>query len=445
MPRNRPALIAVLLGVVIVTLDISLTNTALPAIARGLDVGPATTIWIINVYYLAVIAALLPLGALGEIIGHRKIVLGGLAAFAVGALVSGLAPSLPALMAGRALLGIGSAAVSATTPAMIRTIYPATHLGRGFALYAMVVGISFTVGPTATSAVLAVADWRWLFLLGAPVALAALGLGYRSLPETSRNVRRFDTVSALLCAAMFASLLFAIAGMAHLGSGAALAAFGVSAICAAVLSWHERGRAAPILAMDLFRVPVFTLSAVTSVCSFGVQGLVFVALPILFQYRMGFTQVETGLLIMPWPAALAAMTLLTSRLTDRVAPGLLGGIGLLILVAGLSLLATLPADAGVPAIAWRLVLCGIGFGFFQSPNMVAIMRSSPAERSGSAGGILALSRLLGQAIGAAIVAFCLSRWPETGVGAAIWTGTVLALAGAAASLLRLLPSTRSGK
>lgn len=436
---NIPALLAILAGVVIVTLDISLTSTALPAIAVGIGIEPATAIWVVNTYYLAVVAALLSLAALGEIYGHRKIFYAGLVVFSLGSLICGLASSLPMLMAGRALLGMGAAAVSATTPAIIRYIYPPHRLGRGLGLYALVVGVAFAAGPPAASAVLSVADWPWLYYLNAPVALLALGLAIRGLPETERNIRRFDPVSCVLCAVTFSCLLLAVAGMASLGLPPIMAAIAGFIVCGAVLLKHEANHIAPVLGADLLRRPAFALSSLTSICSFSVQGLVFVVLPFLF-LTMGFTQVEAGLLIMPWPATLIVMTVVASRLSDRVPPGLLGGIGLAILSVGLALLATMSADSGNLEIGWRLVLCGIGFGFFQSPNMVALMRSAPKERSGSAGGILALSRLLGQSFGAAAVAFWMSSGLENSPEAAIWFGVALAAIGCIFSLLRLLPS-----
>lgn len=439
---NRCALLAVMLGVVTVTLDISLTSTALPSIALGIGVPAPAIIWIVNVYYLAVIAALLPLAALGEIYGHRRVFIGGLVIFALGSLASGLAGTLETLMAGRAFLGIGSAAISATTPALIRSLYPPERLARGLGLYAMAVGIAFTIGPTAASGILAVVDWQWLFLQGVPVAGVALVLAMKQLPATDMSSRRFDISSATLCAVMLASLLFGIAGMAHLGWKPVIAAFAASAIAAFLLHKRESGSAAPILAMDLFRIRLFSLSAATAICAFAVQGLMVVVLPFLLTFELGYTQTEVGLLITPWSAALAFMTLIAAPLSNHIAPGILGAVGLAILAAGLASLATMPEPVEHMDIVGRLVLCGVGFGFFQSPNMVALMASAPRERSGSAGGILATARLLGQAIGAAAVAFCLSRWPQGGVLTAIWSGVSLAVLGALISVLRLFPMIR---
>lgn len=435
-------LVAVWVGVAAVTMDISLTSTAVPSIAQGIGASPASTIWIVNVYYLTVIAALLPLAALGEIFGHRRIFAAGLATFALGALLSGLATSLPTLAAARGLLGIGSAAVSATTPALIRSLYPPARLAQGLGLYAMVVGVSYTVGPMLASAVLAVMSWPWLFLLNVPIAVVAMAMAARGLPETERNVRPFEPGPALLCAGLFGSLLFAIAGLAHLDASSVIIAFAASLACGGWLRRLEAGKAAPIFAVDLFRSPLFSLSAATSVCAFVIQGLVFVVLPFLFQFRLGHDAVAAGFLIMPWPATLALMTVIAAPLSNRVAPGLLGGLGLMIVAIGLLLLTWLESGASAIDIGWRLVLCGIGFGLFQSPNMVAMMTSAPPRRSGGAGGILAASRLLGQSIGAAVVGYCVSTWPDDGSEIALRLGAAFAVVGTIVSLSRLLPSIR---
>lgn len=437
------ALLAVQLGVTIVTLDTSLVSTALPTIAAGIDVDPASTIWIVNIYYLSVVAVLLPLAALGEIYGHRRIFFTGLMVFAIGSFACGLSVSLPTLVIARAILGIGAAAVAATTPALIRLLYPPSRLGRGLGLYALVVGVAFSVGPTVASMILSIASWRWLFLTNVPLALLTFALARRDLPATERNIRPFDGLSALLCAGMFASLLFGIASVAHRGGWqvATIALF-VAAVFGYGLRRCEAGKTAPILAVDLFRIPLFALSSLTSICAFTIQGLIFIVLPFLFQFKLGYTQVEAGFLITPWPVTLAVMTLVAAPLGDRIQPGLLGGGGLFVVALGLASLTMLSSSASASDIAWRLILCGIGFGFFQTPNMKAIMSSAPRERSGGASGILAASRLIGQSLGAAIVAICLSISPAGGIETAIWIGSAIAAAGSVVSFARLMPAVR---
>jgi DHA2 family multidrug resistance protein-like MFS transporter len=206
--------------------------------------------------------------SVGEIHGYRRVFFLGLLTFAAGALACGLAWSLPTLAVARSVLGLGAAAVAATTPALIRVLYPPERLGRGLGLYALVVGIAFTVGPTAASAILSVLAWPWLFLLILPVALLAFALSWRDLPQTERQARRFDGASAALCAGMFALLLFGTAGAVHGVGGALLGvAWAGAASCGVSLWRREANSAASILAIDLFRIPVFARSSATSICS----------------------------------------------------------------------------------------------------------------------------------------------------------------------------------
>ena len=211
----------------------------------------------------------------------------------------------------------------------------------------------------------------------------------------------------------------------------------VAALCCAALLHRQAGHPAPLLAVDLLRVPVFALSAITSVCSFVTQGLAFVSLPFLFQHGLGRSQVEAGFLMTPWPAVTAVMAPIAGRLADRYSTALLGGAGLLGLSAGMASLALLPPNPSVFDICWRLVLCGGGFGFFQSPNLRALMAGAPARRSGGASGIVATARMVGQASGAALVALCYLVSAEYGPQLALWLGCGFAFAGAGASLLRL--------
>lgn len=433
---------AALGSAVLITLDTSMTSTAIPSIAESLGTSPATTIWIVNLYFLANVACLLPLGALGDILGQRRICLAGLGGVCVGALLCGLAPSLAVLMAGRALVGIGAAAIATTTPALVRVLYRPEQLNRGLGTYAMVVGVALAVGPTVASMVLALADWHALYLAMAPVAVAMAVLAWWHLPETAPKVRPFDRVSASLCAGMFAALQFAIAGAAQIGPASAAAAAVLALALGIVLARREVAQAVPILAFDLFRMPLFALSSATSACAFSIQGLVFVVLPLLLRLNLGYGAADVGLLILPWPLTLAVMTFVAAPLAQTVSPGLLGGAGLLMVAAGLGSLALTADTASAAWIAGHLVWCGVGFGLFQSPNMVALMRSAPPERSGGAGGVLAASRLLGQSIGAASVAFCLSHWPATGSVGALWLGAAYGVIGAAVSLLRLAPFAR---
>ena len=437
-PQRLMAQTAISVAVAMATLDTAITNTALPTIAADIGSGSADSIWIVNAYQLVMVAALLPMAALGEILGHRRVYLAGLVVFTVTSLACGQAWSLPTLVAARAAQGLGAAAVMSVNVALIRFVVPASLLGRGVGLNALVVALAFTIGPTVASGILSVTSWHWLFLINVPAGLLAFGLSLPTLPMTPLADRRFDGVAALLCAGCLSLLVLGLGAVAH-GSGWQMVAgaWVLSLVCGIAMVRREAGRPAPIFAADLFLRSAFTLSALTAVCSFMVQGLAFVSLPFFLQTVMGHDQVTTGFLMTPWPAVVAIMAPLAGRLSDRYPAGLLGGIGLVLLCLGMASLALLPPNPSTTSIVWRMMLCGAGFGFFQSPNLRAIMNAAPAERSGGASGIVATARLLGQSIGAALVALCLTLAGDGGPQLALWTGSVFAATGSVISLLRL--------
>jgi MFS transporter, DHA2 family, multidrug resistance protein len=436
------ALIAISVALAMATLDTAITNTALPTIAARIGSDGASAIWIINAYQLVMVAALLPLASLGERVGHRRVYIAGLLLFTAASFACGLSWSLPTLVAARVLQGLGAAAIISVNTALTVFIYPARMLGRGVSLNAVVSGLAFTTGPTVASAVLSITTWHWLFLINVPAGLVAIGLALRTLPDTGRPSHGFDSFAALLCAGFFALVIFGLAAVAHRSGWPMIAAQWVTAVvCGYALLRREAGRAAPMLAVDLFRQPAFSLSALTSVCTFATQGLAFVSLPFLLQGVMGHSQVETGFLMTPWPAVVAVMAPIAGRLSDRFSPGLLGGGGLLVLCCGMASLALLPQNPGITEIVWRLGLCGAGFGFFQSPNLRALMGGAPPQRSGGASGIVAAARLLGQSIGAALVALCFTASHGNGPELALWMGSVFAAVGSIVSFLRLFPTS----
>ena len=437
--QRRAAVLTIVIAVGMSALDTSIANTALPSIAADLDTGAAASIWIVNAYQLAVVATLLPLGALGEIVGFRRVYLAGLVVFTIASLLCALAWSLPSLTIARMFQGFGAAGIMSVNTALIRFIYPSSQLGRGVGFNALVVATATALGPSVAALVLAVASWPLLFAVNVPAGLLALALAYRALPETPRAARRFDLVGAALNAVAFAALILAIGEAAHrataLETGAALA---VTVVAGTLLVRRQAGQAAPMLPLDLYRRPLFALSSATSICSFTAQGLSFVSLPFLFQAGMGRSAVETGLLLTPWPVATGILAPIAGPLSDRFPPAILGGIGLAILAAGLTLLATLPPDASQLGIAARMALCGAGFGFFQSPNLKALMSAAPPHRSGGASGTIATSRLVGQSIGAALVALCFGLVGDAGPTLALSLAAAFAATASLISFSRLL-------
>ena len=437
-PARRWAVISVAIGVGMASLDTAIANTALPGIAAQLNTTPAASVWIVNTYQLAMVATLLPFAALGEIVGYRRVSIFGLALFALASLACALAWSLPTLVIARLFQGIGAAAIMGVNSALLRAIYPSRLLGRGFGTNAVVVATGFALGPSLASLILSVGAWPWLFAINVPLGVAGCVVAYRALPRTRLATHRFDWLTAAYNAGAFGMLILAFGDAAHLTSPGTLAAeVGLMLIFLILLLRRQAEHAAPMLPVDLFRRPLFALSALTAVCTFATQGLAFISLPFYFETVLGRTPIETGFLMTPWAVLVGIMAPIAGRLSVRYSPGLLGGAGLAALSVGMGTLVFLPTVATAFDIGWRMAVCGVGFGFFQAPNIKALMSSAPPGRSGGASGIVATARLTGQAMGAALVAFCMTVSVVNGPRYGLMLGVGFAAVASIASFSRL--------
>ncbi len=445
VPRRYWAMLAVALAVLMAVLDGAIANVALPTIAVDLHATPAASIWVVNAYQLAITVSLLPLASLGEILGYARVYRVGLLLFTLASLCCALSDSLLTLTAARIVQGFGAAGIMSINAALVRFIYPRRLLGRGIGINAMVVAISAALGPTVAAGILSVANWPWLFAINVPIGVLALAVAVWSLPSPPRATHRFDWPSALLSAATFGLLITGVDGAGHgLGVPAVIGLAVLTLLCGTLLVRRQLGRPAPLLPLDLLRIPVFGLSIGASVAAFTAQMLAFVSLPFFIQGTLHRSAVQTGLLLTPWPVALAVLAPISGRLSDRYPAGLLGGLGLLVLATGLVLVVRLPARPTDFELAWRLGLCGVGFGLFQTPNNRAMLQAAPRARSGGAGGMLSTARLLGQTLGAALVAMIFSLVPGRGTTLSIAVAAGFSLLAASVSLLRLNVKRREG-
>jgi DHA2 family multidrug resistance protein-like MFS transporter len=436
--QRRWAIFAVGIAVAMGSLDGSIVNVALPTIAHDLKVTPSQIVWVVNAVQIAMVATLLPLAALGEIVGHQRVYYGGLVLFGLGALGCTLAHSYEMLLLSRLIQGLGSSGMMSINSALVRFIWPKRLLGRGVGVNAMIVSTGITMGPTVASVILSFGPWPMLFAVNIPFVILAIVISMKVLPPTPRAPHKFDIPGAMLAAVCLGLFVFALGSAArNQALLITVAELAVAVICGVLLIRRQADHPAPMIPIDLFRIPIFSLSVMTAICSFATQGLAFVSLPFLLISTLGRSQVETGFLITPWPVTVAIMAPIAGFLSDRYRVGLLGGIGLAILSTGMALLATMPADANMFDIGWRMALCGCGFGFFQSPNMKALLLSAPAARSGGASGMVATARLTGQTIGAALAAFCFSIGNGKGPILALSIGVVFAAIGSIASFMRL--------
>jgi DHA2 family multidrug resistance protein-like MFS transporter len=422
---------------VLAGLDSAIANIALPTISRELAATDAATVWVVNSYQLATTVCLLPVAALSESLGLKRVYGFGLALFTAASLACALSPNLDLLVAARLVQGIGGACMAALGGAMVRVIYPRKLLGQGFAAIALAVAISAAAGPTIAALILSVANWPWLFLVNVPLGVIAVPLYLAVAPASQRRPRPLDVVGSLLNAAAFGLVVTGVDGLGGSARGIAGIELAAGLACGGLFIWQQSRRPTPMLPLDLLRIPLFTLSVGASICAYSAQILAYVSLPFLFQTVMHRSAVATGLLVTPWPLLVAVAAPFAGKLSTRYPASILSSTGLTVLASGLVLLATMSANPADWDVAWRMGICGIGFGFYQTPNNLTLMTAGPPERSGAASGMLAVARTVGWSLGSALVALIFGLRGSAGTVTCLEVAAGFAAVGAVISVSRI--------
>jgi DHA2 family multidrug resistance protein-like MFS transporter len=440
-----------MLGIALSVLDGSIVNLALPSISRDLHSAASQSILVVNAYQVATLAMLLPCAAFGDRLGYRRVYLVGVAVFTAASAACLLSSSLHLLIAARAIQGLGAAGIMGVNAALVRLTYPSSMLGRGIALNSVVVATSSVAGPSIAAAVLSLASWHWLFALNIPLGSLLLWLGRKALPSNTAPTSPHPPLLAVDVGlnVMFFGLLFVgLSGLSGgfgksgqlASTGEGLAALSLAIVFGFVYFRRQRGQPMPLLPVDLLRIPVFAFSMLTSVSAFAAQTLAFVSLPFLMLDAWHLSPLHAGLVITAWPCGVVAVAPIAGRLIGRFHGGLLGGIGLIVLCSGLALLAGMGHQPTIADVAWRLLVCGLGFGLFQSPNNHTIVTSAPLRRAGAASGMLGTARLTGQSFGAVLLAiiFAVAGTADgSGPKAALGLAALFAAASALFSLARM--------
>ena len=400
------AITSVIIVLVMTVLDVSLVNVALPVISGQFKVSESSTIWLVTIYQLVIVMLLLPLSSLGDKYSYKKNFLAGVVVFSIGSALCALSFSFPMLMMSRALQAVGAAGVMSVNVALTRIIYPRNILGRGLALNAMFISIATAAGPSIAGWIMSVSSWKWLFIINLPLGILALFIGIKTLPENAKKHENphFDWLGAFMNMLFFGMLFIALGSFTR--GFDILICFVLLLIALAIgffYIYRERHRDHPMFPVDLFRKRLYTLSISTSVCSFIAQNLTLIALPFVFLSVLKLTELKTGLAMTPWPVATLFISPLAARIIEKHNPAYIAATGMLIFIIGLVFLVFLPIDADIWDIVWRMAICGIGYGFFQTPNNIVMVMATPVERTGAAGGMQSTARLTGQTMGSSIV------------------------------------------
>jgi EmrB/QacA subfamily drug resistance transporter len=399
-------LMLVALGAFMTTLDSSIVNIALPAIAHTFGTGVSGAIeWIIIGYLIVIAACLLTLGRLADMIGRKPIYEAGLVIFVLGSILSGAAPSLTILILARLLQGVGGACIFAVNTAMITSVFPASERGRALGLNAVVVALGVSAGPTIGGLITQYLTWRWIFYVNVPIGALVFIMGMRMLTSPHQsNKERFDLLGAVLFAIGLAAMTLGFSfgeewGWTSPGIISALVVGGVALVAAVLV---ERRIRDPLLKRSLLNNRVFASANMSFLCAMLALFAPGFLLPFYFEELRGFPAVQAGLFLTPLSLTLAVMAPLSGSMADRFGSRVLAPLGLAIACFGLVLLSQLNAHSSIFDIIWRLVVIGIGQGLFQSPNTRALMGAAPPDEQGVASGLLSTGRVIGQALSVAL-------------------------------------------
>jgi DHA2 family methylenomycin A resistance protein-like MFS transporter len=403
---QRMTLLATSTSFVLVILDTSIVNVALESISQGLATDVTGLQWIATAYIVAFASLLQSGGALGDIFGARKIYMIGLVLFSIASLISGCASSMSTLIAGRILQGIGAALLVPCALSLLTHAFPDdTARAKAIASWAAWGGAAQVLGPLVGGLLLAVFDWRSIFLVNVPICVVGMWLTLRIDRHISdHGGRRLDLpgqLSAALAMILLNAALIEGAGVGW-GNSWILAALVLSALSTVSFVIIERKSISPILPLSLFSNPVFSWICVTVLISSATFfGMLFV-LSLYFLQSAGYTPLQTGLAMLPFALLATAGNLASARLADRISPMSLMLVGSAVRLIGFAGLAFGGADIFYPLMALELILMGFGSGLGNPMTISVLISTVDKKYSGVASGISRATGQLGSAIGVAI-------------------------------------------
>ena len=385
-------------------------SVALPTIAQYFDADLSTVQWVVIAEGLTISALLLPMGRLSDIVGRRRIYITGLVIFISAAVLAAAAGSILALIAAKAVQGLGAAMTQGTGMAMITSVFPDEERGKGIGSHASVVGTGGVLGPVAGGFLITALDWRWLFyvnILMGLVTMAAVLLIIRSAAfrqETSN--RSYDYGGAALSTAVLLSFLLTVSNGSRMGWTSAPIIFGAIGFVAFLTAfvWWEIRSSSPMLDMTLFRSRVFSIGIATNFMSFlGITSARFL-LPFHLQAALGYTPALVGFALLPNAASRIVMGPVSGYLSDRYGWRPFNIIGLLLSACGLFVLASVTVSTSIVVILAGILLQSVGSGLFQSPNSASIFSAADSARHGVVAAFVNLSRNSGNVTGTAVAA-----------------------------------------
>lgn len=397
---------AVAASTILATIDGSIVNVAFPTLVEELETSFNVIQWVALAYLLTIATLTMSMGRLGDVIGKKKLFVVGILLFTIASVLCGLSPDVSWLIGFRVLQAVGSVLILALGAAILVEAFPPTERGKAMGWIGTTVSVGIVSGPVIGGVLIAAFDWRAIFFVNLPIGVVAAVLALRYVPNTKpKPGQRFDLLGALTMSASLFSLSLAVTLGQDLGFGSPviIAAFVAAVVSAVAFVRIELRAHSPMIELRLFKNPMLSVSVVTGFLLFFCGSATFFLLPFYLEGVLGFDVGGVGLLMGVAPLMMGLVSPIAGTLSDRLGIRRLTLIGLVLISAAYFGFTTVDGDTTVLAFLFIAVPFGIGFGAFQSPNNSAIMGSVPPEYMGIGGGLLTITRLLGQITGIAVL------------------------------------------
>ena len=426
-PRRRRILLVLCLSLLIVVIDNTILNTALPTLARVLHAETSSLQWITDAYTLCFAALLIPAGALGDRFGRRRSLIAGLTVFALGSAAAAFAAGTGELIGARVVMGLGATFVMPATLSILNAVFPPKERAQAIAAWSAVAGAAIVIGPTLGGLLLSHFWWGSVFLINLPLAAVALAGVVLIVPETADPARsRFDIPGVVLVAGALFAIVDAIieapgrgwTGPVTLGLGGA----GVAALAAFV--WWELRISDPLIDLRVFTSRAFSAAAgAVTVIFFALFGSLFLLTQFL-QLVQGYSPLAAGVRALPFALAMAAASPVSPLLAERFGTRVIMPGGMALMGLGLADLSTAGVHTAYPLIAVAVAIMGAGMGLVMAPASNTIMTTVPAHQAGAGSAINDTIREVGGALGIAIVGSLSAAVYQSRLGSALATAHV---------------------
>ena len=419
--QRRWWILAVLCAsLLVIVLDNTILNVAIPTIVRDLDATNSQLQWMVDSYTLVFAGLLLTAGSLGDRFGRRGALQLGLVVFGIGSLASAFAGSADQLIATRAFMGIGGAFIMPATLSIITNVFPPQERGKAIGVWAGTAGLAGVLGPTTGGFLLEHFYWGSVFLVNIPIVIGGLLAGVFLIPTSKDpSAPRLDPIGALLSILGLVSLLYGIIEAPQQGwtDTTILVAFAAGIVLLAAFFAWESHTDHPMLDVKFFKNPRFTAASTgIMLIFFAMFGMTFLITQ-YFQFVLGYSPLATGVRFLPWAAVIMIGSPLSARLVERLGTKVVVTLGLTLATLGLLSLSMLTVDSHYwPDVIWRMMLMAAGMSLTMAPATESIMSSLPLGKAGVGSAVNDTTRQVGGAMGVAIIGSVLSSIYASNLG-----------------------------